>query len=133
MHERLKYDFSGLRAMFINCTLKRSPEASHTQGLVDASAAIMRAHGVGVEVIRAIDHDIATGVYPDMTEHGWESDEWPEIYPRLLDCDILVVAGPIWLGDNSSQTKVIIERLYSLSGGLNERGSTSSTGESRVA
>jgi hypothetical protein len=31
----------------------------------------MRAHDVDVEVIRAIDHDIATGVYPDMTEHGW--------------------------------------------------------------
>ena len=39
-------DFSGLRAMFINCTLKRSPELSHTEGLVDASAAIMLKHGV---------------------------------------------------------------------------------------
>ena len=64
-------DFSGLRAMFINCTLKRSPDLSHTQGLVDISAAIMRKHGVEVEVLRAIDHDIATGVYTDMTEHGW--------------------------------------------------------------
>jgi hypothetical protein len=34
-------DFAGLRAMFINCTLNRSPEPSHTQGLVDKSAAIM--------------------------------------------------------------------------------------------
>jgi hypothetical protein len=25
---------------------------------------------VEVEEIRAIDHDIATGVWPDMTEHG---------------------------------------------------------------
>ena len=31
-------DFTGLRAMFINCTLKRSPEPSHTEGLVEASA-----------------------------------------------------------------------------------------------
>ena len=64
-------DFGGLRAMFLNCTLKRSPEPSHTQGLVDVSAAIMRKHGVEVEVVRAVDHDIATGVYLDMTEHGW--------------------------------------------------------------
>ena len=91
------HDFTGLRAMFVNCTLKRSPEVSHTQGLVDASADLMRKHGVEVEVIRAIDHDLATGVYPDMTEHGWASDEWPQIYPRLLDADILVLAGPIWL------------------------------------
>jgi len=115
-------DFSGLRAMFINCTLKRSPEVSHTQGLVDASAAIMRKHGVEVETIRSIDHDIATGVYPDMTEHGWASDAWPEIYPRVIASDILVIAGPIWLGDNSSQTKVIIERLYALSGMQNHKG-----------
>jgi hypothetical protein len=33
----------------------------------------------GVEVLRAIDHDIATGVYPDMTAHGWASDQWPLI------------------------------------------------------
>ena len=116
------HDFTGLRAMFINGTLKRSPEVSNTQGLVDASAAIMRKHGVEVEILRAVDHDIATGVYPDMTEHGWETDAWPEIYPRVLASDILVIAGPIWLGDNSSQTKVIIERLYALSGMQNEQG-----------
>ena len=35
------YRFDGLRAMFINCTLKRSPERSHTEGLIDRSRAIM--------------------------------------------------------------------------------------------
>ena len=25
-----------------------------------------------------MDHDIATGVWPDMTEHGWPADDWPE-------------------------------------------------------
>ena len=73
--------FDGLRAMYINCTLKKSPGQSHTGGLVDASAAVMRKHGVEVEIIRAVDHDIATGVYVDMTEHGWASDEWPEFEP----------------------------------------------------
>ncbi|HJR39032.1 MAG TPA: flavodoxin family protein [Nocardioidaceae bacterium] len=116
------YDFSGLRAIFINCTLKRSPEVSNTQGLVDASAGIMSKRGVDVEVIRAVDHDIATGVYPDMREHGWATDAWPEIYPRVMASDILVIAGPIWLGDNSSITKQVIERLYALSGLLNDKG-----------
>jgi multimeric flavodoxin WrbA len=115
-------DFSDLRAMFFNCTLKRSPEPSHTEGLVDASAAIMMKHGVTVEVCRPVDHPVATGVYPDMTEHGWAEDAWPDIYPRVLASDILVVAGPIWLGDNSSVTKRVIERLYALSGTLNEAG-----------
>jgi len=75
-----------------------------------------------VEVIRAIDHDIATGIYPDMTEHGWESDEWPELYEKVKAANILVVAGPIWLGDNSSITKLIIERLYACSAELNDAG-----------
>src|SRR5271169_3448401 len=78
--DRSTWDFSDLRAVFVNCTLKRSPEVSHTQGLADLSIAIMRRLGVAVEVIRAIDHEIATGVHPDMTERGWEHDEWPAIY-----------------------------------------------------
>ena len=57
-----EWDFSGMKATFVNCTLKRSPEVSHTQGLVDASAEIMRKHGVEVEEIRLVDHDVATGV-----------------------------------------------------------------------
>jgi multimeric flavodoxin WrbA len=114
--------FRGLRAMFLNCTLKPSPEQSHTQGLVDASAHIMRSHHVEVDVIRATDHDIATGVYPDMTEHGVSSDEWPPLFPKILAADILVIAGPIWLGDNSSVTKRVIERLYACSSQLNDAG-----------
>src|SRR5579871_733219 len=86
-----------LRALVINCTLKRSPERSHTQGLIDRSTAIMARHGVVVDVLRAVDHDIATGVWPDMTEHGWPSDAWPGIYHQVLAADILVLAGPIWL------------------------------------
>ena len=116
-------DFSDLRALFVNCTLKRSPEPSHTQGLVDASAAIMRKHGVEVDEIRLVDHDVATGVYPDMREHGWETDAWPdEVWPLVDAADILVVGGPIWLGDNSSITKKFIERIYAMSGLFNDRG-----------
>ena len=65
------WDFSHLRALFISCTLKRSPEVSNTEGLAAISMEIMRRQGVAVEMIRAVDHDIATGVWPDMTEHGW--------------------------------------------------------------
>ncbi|CAM02005.1 multimeric flavodoxin WrbA [Saccharopolyspora erythraea NRRL 2338] len=114
--------FDGLRALFINCTLKRSPELTHTQGLVDRSAAIMRERGVAVDQFRAVDHDIATGVRPDMTEHGWASDEWPQLFPRVLGADILILAGPIWLGDNSSVLKRVVERLYGCSHLLNDAG-----------
>ncbi len=115
-------DFSGLKAIFFNGTLKKSPDTSNTEGLLQLSAKVMRESGVEVEVIRTIDHSIASGVQPDMTEHGWSEDEWPKIFERVEQADIVVVCGPIWLGDNSSQTKLLIERLYSNSGDLNDKG-----------
>ena len=114
--------YADLTALFINCTLKRSPAPSHTQGLVDISRHIMEAHGVQVDVVRAIDEDIATGVWPDMREHGWVTDGWPAIFEQVKAADILVLAGPIWLGDNSSIMKQVHERLYGGSHLLNDRG-----------
>ncbi len=115
-------DYSDLSALFINCTLKKSPDVSHTQGLMDISMEIMRRNAVSVDGIRAIDHDIATGVWPDMTEHGWETDAWPVIAEKVMAADILVIGGPIWLGEKSSVCTAVIERLYGLSGQLNDQG-----------
>jgi multimeric flavodoxin WrbA len=120
--EDSSWDFSDLRALFVNCTLKRSPELSHTQGLADISTNIMRRQGVHVDEIRAIDHDIATGVWPDMAEHGWDSDAWPAIYDQVQSADILVLCTSIWLGEKSSVCTRIVERLYGNSSLLNEAG-----------
>ncbi|MER5849119.1 flavodoxin family protein [Streptomyces sp. NPDC002012] len=116
------YRFDDLRALYLNCTLKRSPEISNTQGLIDHSRAIMEEHGVTTEVVRAVDHDIATGVWPDMREHGRQTDAWPELYEKVMAADILVLCGPIWLGDNSSVMKRVVERLYACSSILNDKG-----------
>ncbi|MFD8497928.1 flavodoxin family protein [Amycolatopsis sp. NPDC059657] len=118
----MTYDFTGLRAVFINATLKRSPDPSNTDGLIQLSKGIMEKHGVVVSVVRAADHDIATGVWPDMTEHGAATDEWPSLYSKIMDAQILVLCGPIWLGDNSSVMKRVIERLYACSSLLNDAG-----------
>ena len=117
-----KWDFSDLKALFLNCTLKRSPDLSHTDGLVRISRAILEKNGIGVEVIRPVDHDIAYGVWGDMTEHGWDKDDWPGIYEKVKAADILVITTPIWLGEKSSICTKTIERLYANSGDLNEHG-----------
>ncbi|MFZ0015431.1 MAG: flavodoxin family protein [Acidimicrobiia bacterium] len=117
-----EWDFSDLKAMYINTTLKKSPETSNTQGLMDISAEIMRRQGVDVDMLRAVDHRIASGVWPDMREHGWEVDDWPEILDRVLAADILVIGTPIWLGEKSSVCTNVIERLYGSSGELNDEG-----------
>jgi multimeric flavodoxin WrbA len=120
--EQSQWDFGDLRALFINCTLKRSPEQSNTQGLADVSMEIMRRQGVAVDAVRAVDHDIASGVWPDMTEHGWPRDDWPAIFERVLAANILVLCTPIWLGQTSSVCARVIERLYGNSHLLNNAG-----------
>lgn len=115
-------DFAGLKALFLNCTLKRSPERSHTQGLIDIARGIMSKNAIDVEVIRPVDYSLAHGVSLDMTEHGWEHDDWPMIYEKVIAADILVLTTPIWLGDKSSVCTQVVERLYASSGELNARG-----------
>jgi multimeric flavodoxin WrbA len=115
-------DYSDLSALFLNCTLKRSPNVSHTQGLMEMSIAIMKRNGLHVDSIRIVDHDVAFGVYPDMTEQGWPSDDWPGIYEKVNAAEILVLGTPIWLGEKSSICNQVIERLYASSGDLNAKG-----------
>ena len=120
--KKSKWDFSDLRALFINCTLKPSPELSHTQGLIDISRAILEKNSVSVEALRAVDYDIAAGVWPDMTEHGWKKDDWPGVFEKVMDADMLVITSPIWLGEKSSVCTRVIERLYACSSQLNAKG-----------
>ncbi len=124
-----KWDFSDLKALFINCTLKKSPALSHTEGLMNISKSIMEKNKVTVELLRAVDYEIAYGVYPDMTEHGWKKDEWPGIYEKVKAADIVVIGSPIWLGEKSSVCTKIIERFYSQSGLLNKEGQYSFYGK----
>ncbi|WP_026911056.1 flavodoxin family protein [Patulibacter minatonensis] len=122
MSTDIDLDFGDLRAAFVNCTLKRSPEPSNTDALMDNAAAIMAAHGVEVDRIRATDHVIAPGVQEDMTDFGAERDDWPALQARVLAADILVLGTPIWLGAKSSVCTRVIERLYGYSGELNDQG-----------
>jgi len=116
------HDFSGVKTLFVNTSLKRDGGESHTRLLLDASATIMERAGVSVEHIHMLDHDVPHGVYPDMTEHGYDRDDWPLLWEKVLAAEILVVGTPIWLGEESSVCRVLIERLYGMSGMLNDKG-----------
>lgn len=117
-----KWDFSNLSALFLNCTLKPKPKESHTETLIEVSQAILEKNNVSTEIIRPVDYDIAPGVYPDMTKHGFEKDDWPEIQQKVMDANILIIGSPIWLGEKSSICTQVIERLYGYSGNLNDEG-----------
>jgi multimeric flavodoxin WrbA len=110
--EQSRWDFSDPSALFVSCTLKKSPAVSNTEGLAAISMEIMRRNNVSVDLVRAVDHEIASGVYPDMTEHGCARDDRRAIQDRVMAADILVVCTPIWLGDKASLCTQVIERLY---------------------
>jgi multimeric flavodoxin WrbA len=111
-----------LSAVVINCSLKPKPEDSHTRLLLGAVAGIFEKNDVLVEYVHAAAHQIAFGIYPDMTEHGAAHDDWPGIWKKIAAAEILVIGTPIWLGEESSICRVVIERLYAMSGMLNDRG-----------
>lgn len=112
-------DFNDLKAVFINCSIKKNKSESHTQLLMNRAAGIMEAEGVSVEHIYALDHDIAYGMIKDGAPE--QKDDWPEIQKKILEADILVIGTPIWLGVKSSVATLVIERLYAYSGDHNDK------------
>ena len=124
----VRYD--DLRAVIFNGTTKRSPEPSHTDGLLAIPRRIFGHVGVRIDEVRTVDREIPHGLWPDMREHGYDQDDFPAIYRDLVaPADIIIIAGPIWLGDQSSPTRKIIERLYAYSGDVNDRGQWSYYGK----
>jgi multimeric flavodoxin WrbA len=97
----------GMKALLVNCTLKRSPAESNTDVLGAVVVEALQGHGVEVTTIRAVDHDILPGV---STDEG-PGDAWPAIHDQVLDSEIFVLATPTWLGQPSSVAKRVLERM----------------------
>lgn len=96
-----------IRALLLNCTLKRSPAPSSSDLLGREVLAALAEQGVEGELIRVVDHDVRFGV---STDEG-DGDEWPTLRAKLMAAQILVIATPIWLGQPSSVCKMVLERL----------------------
>jgi len=96
-----------LKAVILNCTLKRSPEISNTRALIDKAVTLFHEQEVETEVIRVIDHNVRFGVSSD----EGEGDEWPEILKKIKACDILIIGSPIWFGVRSAVAQMVLERL----------------------
>ena len=115
-------EFSDLRALFLNCSLKPEASESHTRRLLSRSAGIMASQDVSIEMLHVLEHDIAFGMVKDATEEGRARDDWPAIQRKIMDADILVIGTPIWLGMKSSVAMLVIERMYAYSGDRNAKG-----------
>jgi multimeric flavodoxin WrbA len=121
MESTLENDFKGLKALLINCSIKKDKTESHTQLLVDKVARIMQTEGVDVEQLYLLDYNVAFGMIKDGKETG-QDDDYPKIQKKILEADILVIGSPIWLGVKSSVATLLIERMYAYSGDRNAKG-----------
>lgn len=96
-----------LKAIALNCTLKRGKDSSSTEKLLGELLDALSEHGVSGEVVRIVDLNIKPGVASD---EGL-GDDWPALRRKILASDILIVGTPIWLGQPSSVAKRALERM----------------------
>lgn len=96
-----------LKAVILNCTLKKSPAVSNTEALIDKVVDLMAPLGVESEIVRVVDFNVPFGVESDLGN----GDQWPLIYAKLKAADIVIVGTPIWFGVRSAVAQLVIERL----------------------
>ena len=68
----------------------------------DIARAIKQRNGVTLECLRPVGYDVALGVWPDRTEHGWEKDDRPHLSKKVRAADIPVSGASIGLGEKTS-------------------------------
>lgn len=107
-----------MRALVVNCTLKPSPRTSNTEALAGTVVAALQGHGVDVDVVRAVDLNLAPGVETDLGD----GDDWPGVHEKLLASQILVIATPTWLGHPSSVAQRVLERMDAMLGETDDDG-----------
>lgn len=96
-----------MKATFLSCTLKKSPEPSNTEMLAGELRSFMEERGVATELFRLVDLDVKPGV----TSDEGDGDEWPRVHEALLGSEIVVFVTPTWVGRPSSVAQRALERM----------------------
>ena len=108
-----------MRALALNCTLKRSPDASNTGALTQVVLDALAERGVEIEMVRVVDQVVEPGVESTALS---DADEWPALRAKVVAADILIIASPTWLGQQSSISKRVLERMDALLSETKEDG-----------
>jgi multimeric flavodoxin WrbA len=98
-----------MKATILLGTLKKTG-LSNTETLCEFLSGRMERQGIQSEIVKLVNHRVLPGTYSDMGE----GDEWPNILRRVLDSEIVILATPIWWGNQSSEIQKVIERLDEL-------------------
>ncbi|KHK92884.1 flavodoxin family protein [Novosphingobium malaysiense] len=120
-----------LKVLPLNCTLKADPaEPSSTDALIAVLAREFEKLGATVSTpVRVAAKDIKPGV----TSNEGSGDAWPELRDEIFAHDILILGGPIWMGQISSVTKRVLERMDAFFSETDEKGRMPSYGKVAVA
>ena len=120
-----------LKALPINCTLKADPGAkSSTDAMIDVLRRPFADAGVHVsETVRVA----ALNIKPGVTSDEGEGDDWPALRTQILDHDILIFGGPIWMGQLGSVAKRVLERMDAFISELDDQKRMPSYGKVAVA
>jgi len=115
--------YDDLSVLMLNCTLTRSPNLSHTEGLLKVAEGIFQANGVSTEILRPVDFELPAGLEQDYTGvDRYERDDWPQIQAKIDACDILIIGTSVWLGEKSSVCNRVLERMYGYTHSFNDKG-----------
>ena len=102
-----RHDSVKLKAVFLNCTLKKSPAVSNTEALANKVIEWFDRMDVESEMVRIVDYNVPFGV----SSYEGEGDQWPLILDKIKAADIIIVCTSIWFGVRSSVCQLVIERL----------------------
>ena len=97
------------KAIILLATLKKK-EQSNTELLSDFFSDRAKKKELDCDIIKLVDRNILAGTYSDMGA----GDDWPSILEKILDASIVIVATPVWWGNQSSEMQRVIERLDEL-------------------
>ncbi len=118
-----------LKALALNCTLKAGEEPSSTDSMIAVLKDAFAGHDVEVtETVRVVSLDIRPGV----TSDEGEGDQWPGLREKILAHDILIMGGPIWLGQVGSVAKRVLERMDAFLDETDDQGRMPSYGKVAV-
>ena len=118
-----------LKAIALNCTLKPNGESSTDAMIAVLKDAFAKAEVELTETVRVAALDIKPGV----TSDEGDGDEWPGLREKILAHDILIFAGPIWMGQVGSIAKRVMERMDAFLSETDDQGRMPSYSKVAVA
>lgn len=113
-----------MKILALNCTLKPEGESS-TDRLLELVLADFAQEAATGEIVRVAALDIKPGVSSD----EGDGDAWPDVRRRILEADILIIGTPIWMGQPSSVSKRVLERMDAFLDETDDQGRTPAYGK----